>query len=321
MRTENSWRQWAAALSIWTAVSVLILAAGGPAEAAHFGAAVSPNFDRGYKVGLLERLPSPPQLVIFGGSRAQRFDPSYAEELTGLSTFNFAVQNSRPEDVYTMSRLLFWRAPNVRLRCIWALQTSTISDSPLHPGLLAETELTKFLPDDLVREQRRLVASTKGRELPSWNEFTPRGRLLRNTYDFRLDRGVSFATTLSGYLARMVPRAGSSSPYGKARAKKYFERTLRLFNLHGVEPVLVIMPYHPAALAAFRAAGWEAKEDAFVRYLDSLRARYRFRLVDYTDIAAFHGVEDGFYDGAHVTVDNSRRILEQVVTDEPDAFR
>ena len=43
--------------------------------------------------------------------------------------------------------------------------------------------------------------------------------------------------------------------------------------------------------------------------------------MDYTDIAAFHGTEDGFYDGAHVTAENARRILAQAVRDEPGAFR
>jgi hypothetical protein len=119
----------------------------------------------------------------------------------------------------------------------------------------------------------------------------------------------------------MVPKAAAPMPYEQTRAKEYFERTLRLFNLHGVEPVLVIMPYQPDALAAFRAAGWDVKEAAFKMYLDSLRGLYRFRLVDYTDIAAFHGAADGFYDGAHVTAENARRILVQAVKDEPGAFR
>ena len=83
----------------------------------------------------------------------------------------------------------------------------------------------------------------------------------------------------------------------------------------------MIMPYHPTALTAFREAGWEAKEEAFKAYLESLRGRYRFHLVDYTDIASFHGIEEGFYDGAHVTTANSRRILAQVVRDVPQAFR
>jgi hypothetical protein len=310
----------AAVLAAIAAV-LLVLAGPDPAAASHFGAAVTPVYDRGYKVDLLASLARPPELVIFGGSRAQRFEPSVARQLTGLPAFNFAVQNSRPEDVYAMSRLLFWRAPGVRLRCVWALQASSLADSPLHPGLVADDRLTQFLPEYFVREQRGSVVDTEGRELGSDNEFTRRGQLLYNGYDERLDKGVSFATTLSGYLSKMVPKAAGPMAYTQTRAKKYFERTLGLYNLHDVEPVLVIMPYHPTALAAFREAGWDAKEESFKAYLESLRGRYRFHLVDYTDIASFGGTEEGFYDGAHVTSANARRILSQVVRDVPQAFR
>ena len=303
-----------------------LLAAWTPAAgAAHVDAARLSSggvlYDRSYKVDLLERLPSPPELVIFGGSRAQRFEPSVAEDLTGLPAFNFAVQNSRPEDVYAMARLLFWRAPSVKLRCIWALQATTLSDSPLHPGLLAESRLTQFLPGYLVAGQRKVSVSSEGREMQSVDEYSARGQLLHNGYDLRLERGISFENTLFGYLSEMVPRAGVAAPYAQTRAKKYFERTLALFNLHGVEPVLVVMPYHPDALAAFKAAGWDAKEEAFKSYLESLRGRYRFRLLDYTDIATFHGSADEFYDGAHVTAVNARRILVQAAKDAPEAFR
>jgi hypothetical protein len=321
MRIGRAWGWCAAALVTAGAAVLLALAGPDPAAAAHFGAAVTPVYDRGYKVDLLASLARPPQLVIFGGSRAQRFEPAVARELTGLPAFNFAVQNSRPEDVYAMSRLLFWRAPGVRLRCIWALQASSLADSPLHPGLLADDRLTQFLPEYFVRAQRGIVVASEGRELGSDNEFTARGQLLFNGYDQRLDKGISFATTLSGYLSKMVPKAAAPMAYTQTRAKTYFERTLELYNLHDVEPVLVIMPYHPTALAAFREAGWEAKEESFKAYLESLRGRYRFHLVDYTDIASFHGIEEGFYDGAHVTTANSRRILAQVVRDVPQAFR
>ena len=160
-----------------------------PRAARLLGAASRPRTTASYKVDLLERLPAPPELVIFGGSRAQRFEPSFAEKLTGLPAFNFAVQNSRPEDVYAMSRLLFWRAPSVKLRCIWALQATTLSDSPLHPGLLAEPRLTQFLPGYLVAAQRKVSVSTEGREMATDDEYSARGQLLRNGYDLRLERG------------------------------------------------------------------------------------------------------------------------------------
>ena len=133
--------------------------------------------------------------------------------------------------------------------------------------------------------------------MQDYDEYSARGQLLRNGYDARVERGASFESTLLGYLSIMVPRAGSPAPFTQARAKSYFEPTLQLFNLHDVEPVLVIMPYHPAALAAFRAVGWDAKEAAFKTYLDSLHGRYRFHVLDYTDLASFHGDPNAFYDG------------------------
>lgn len=292
-----------------------------PGATARLGAAVDPRYDRTYKCDLLERLPAPPELVIFGGSRAQRFEPSVAERLTGLPAFNFAVQNSRPEDVYAMSRLLFWRAPAVKLRCVWGLQATTLSDSPLHPGLLAEPRLSQFLPGYLVTAQQKVSVPAEGREMGDYDEYSARGQLLRNGYDQRLDRGWSFESVLAGYLSKMVPKAASPMAYTQTRAKTYFERTLQLFNLHDVEPVLVIMPYHPTALAAFREAGWDAKEEAFKAYLESLRGRYRFHLLDYTGLASFHGDAGAFYDGAHVTAANARRILTQAVKDAPGALR
>ncbi len=285
------------------------------------GGVVPPLYDRTYKCDRLELLPAPPELVIFGGSRAQRFEPSVAERLTGLPAFNFALQNSRPEDAYAITRHLFWRAPEVKLRCIWALQVTTLADSPLHPGLLGEERLTRFLPAELVAAQRALGTKSTMPGVQWDHEYSGRGSLLRNSYDQREDRGVGLEESLRIYLARMVPRAATPSAYAQTRARRYFERTLRLFNLHGVEPALVIMPYHPTVLAAFREVGWQAKADAFTEYLRSLEDEYDFHLLDYTEIESFGGTPEDFYDGSHIKSVNARRILGQAVKDAPGAFR
>ena len=303
------------------AIAALFAAWPRPAAAAVLLDAQTPRYDRVYKVGLLEQLPSPPELVIFGGSRAQRFEPSFAEKLTGLPAFNFAVQNSRPEDVYAMSRLLFWRAPSVKLRCIWALQATTLSDSPLHPGLLAEPRLTQFLPGYLVAAAAQGVREQRGpRDAELRRVLGPRAAAAQRLRPAAGARDLSRKHAL-GYLSKMVPKVAGPAPYAQTTAKAYFERTLQLFNLHGVEPVLVVMPYQPTALAAFRAAGWDAKEEAFKTYLESLRGPYRFHVLDYTELASFHGDPNAFYDGAHVTAVNARRILVQAVKDAPQAFR
>jgi hypothetical protein len=285
------------------------------------GGETAPLYDRTLKCDRLERLSQPPGLVVLGGSRAQRFEPSQLERLTGLQTFNFAVQNARPEDAYAITRYLFWRAPDVKLRCIWALQVTTFGDTPLHPGLLAEERLTQFLPDDLVEQQRAADAQVAAHEVSWSDEYSARGALFRNGYDRTEARGIGFDAVMQAYLGRMLPKAAAPSPHEQRRSKRYFERTLRVFNLHGVEPVLVIMPYHPDALTAFRAVGWQAKLDALYAYLWSLQGRYAFRVLDYTEITSFGGTAAGFYDGAHVKRENVRRIVTQIIADVPDAFR
>ena len=292
-----------------------------PAVGLRRGGETAPLYDRTCKCDRLERLSEPPELVVLGGSRAQRFEPSQLERLSGLPAFNFAAQNLRPEDAYAMARYLFWRAPDVKLRCIWAVQVTTFGDTPLHPGLLAEERLTQFLPGDLIAQQRALDADVAAHEVLWSDEYSPRGALLRNRYDRVEERGISFDTVMQTYLGRMMPKAAAPSPHEQRRSKLYFEKTLGLFNVHGVAPVLVIMPYHPEALAAFRAVGWQDKLDALNAYLRSLQGRYAFHLLDYTEIASFGGSADGFYDGAHVKRENARRIVRQVIADAPEAFR
>ena len=155
-----------------------------------------------------------------------------------------------------MARLLFWRAPSVKLRCIWALQATTLSDSPLHPGLLAEPRLTQFLPGYLVAAQRKVSVSSEGREIAGLRRVLG----ARAAAAQRVRRAAGARHLPREHPARLPLHDGPAGgrrprPTPRRARKTYFERTLQLFNLHGVEPVLVIMPYHPTALAAFRAVG------------------------------------------------------------------
>jgi hypothetical protein len=148
------------------------------------------RYDRNYKCDLLEALDDAPRLVVLGGSRAQRFEPSYIRELTGLSAFNFAAQNNRPEDAYAISRYLYSRAPDVKLRCFYAVQATTFSDRTMHPGLLYDERFAQWFPDELVASQKRELGTPKKDRIPSNNRYSPRGCLLYNSYDEKLERGL-----------------------------------------------------------------------------------------------------------------------------------
>ena len=88
-------------------------------------------------------------------------------------------------------------------------------------------------------------------------------------------------------------------------------RTVRLFNAWGVRPVIVLTPVHPAFLRAIGHFGWNRRHSDVLRLLRGLRGR--FTLLDASRMSSFGGRPDGFYDGVHMRVENTRRLAAWVV--------
>ena len=280
------------------------------------------GFDKSFKADLIDELPAPPELVVFGGSRATRFEPSYFTSLTGLSTFNGAVQCFRPEDAWAFSSYLYARAPDVRLHCVIALQTRTFHDDTLRGGLLYDERLASAFPDALVARQKAALGEPPVKELLGVNRFLARGYLVRNRYDVARERpGYSFESNLDLYIRRLLPNHSWTGPLADARSRRYFEKTMRLYNDHDVTPLIVVMPYQPRVLRAFREAGFQKHLDRLAAYLRDAGTRCRFRVLDLTDIRTFGGSSTEFYDGAHVTRENAHRIARYAVRTAPECFR
>ncbi len=281
--------------------------------------ALVPVYDRTFKADLLDSLETPPELIVFGGSRAMRFEPSHIRRLTGLSAFNFAAAHGRVEDAYAVSSYLFSKAPDLELHCFFAVQVGNFRDAQLSPGLLWDPRLSQWLPAELLREQQELVGKPEARGVPSTSRFSDRGYLLYNGYDARVEEGVPLRGILNVYIERLLPKVAAPGAV-QTRSRRYFEKLIRLYNDHGMTPAIVVMPYHPVVLEAFREVGWQAKHDRLIDYFTGLQETCDFRVLDYTELASFGGRAKYFYDGSHVTKENSRLIFEQAVRDAPECF-
>ena len=280
------------------------------------------GFDKSFKADLIDELPAPPELVVFGGSRATRFEPSYFASLTGLSSFNAAVQCFRPEDAWAFSSYLYAKSPDTRLRCVIALQTRTFHDDTLRAGLLYDKRLASAFPRGLIASQKAALGKPPVRDLLGVNRFLARGYLVRNRYDVARERpGYSFAKHLDLYVKRLLPNHRWTGPLADARSREYFEKTVQLYNDHDVVPLIIVMPYQPRVLRAFRAAGFQKHLDRLAAYLRGAQTRCRFRVLDLTEIRTFGGSSRGFYDGAHVTRANAHRITRYAVGAAPECFR
>ncbi len=282
-----------------------------------------------YKADLLERLAEPPQLIFFGGSRSERFDPAHARKATGLSAFNFAVTNGRPEEAWAVASWLLDRSPRTRLRWVWGVQPSTLWDRQLDPGLLQDARFAPYFPHSLLYEQ--LAALTPGpsptTSFLDRRRYSADGLLLWNTYDAKRARGLTLEESLNRYVAKTVARmekvsaSGGVSSRGPSRARAYFVKTLKLLNDHGTTPVIVLMPVHPQVLATMRAHGWSQSRGRLLDYLLSLQEQYSFAVVDLTDIGSFSGDAGGFYDGVHITRENADRAIDRVAAAAQSALK
>jgi len=280
-----------------------------------------------FKADLVNKLARPPQLIFIGGSRCERFDPSYAGRRTGLRAFNLAFSNSHPEGAWALANWLHDRRPGVRLRWVWGVNSATFSDRDLDPALLQDQRFSWYFDDALLHTQRTLLPQTAD-QMPQGSRLDRRryernGLMLWNTYDRYLEIGGTLDKSLDRYIATATAKmknAGGGGD-GRSRSRVYFEKTLRLLNDHGTTPVIVAMPIHPRVLAALRPYGRERSHARFLAYLHGLEMRYHLRVVDLSELSSFGGDPDGFYDGVHVTRENSDRVIDALVERAGDVLR
>lgn len=281
--------------------------------------------DRSYKLDLIVATDKAPQLLIFGGSRAQRFDPQYFEEVTGLRTFNAAFSNGRPVDAWAITRFCLQRRPKVRLRCFWAVQPSLFQDKPLDPGMVQDQRLSRALDQETVDDAAAEQIATMYEERPAlWTppSYSADGRLIYNYYDYLEAKGRTLDTAIRQWVSLMQSRQRTTAFKRTTWSpnQRYFARTLALLNSFGVRPVVVIMPTHPLAIELLGEEQWKKQQDRLQEGLADMATRYDFALLDYSRIESFGGDPANFYDGVHVKAANARRIVDAAWRDAGDAL-
>jgi len=283
---------------------------------------VSRGGDRSFKCDVAQEMPEVPRVVVFGGSRGLRMDPATIRRRTGLTAFNFAFHNGRPEDAWAVTDWLIDSHPDKPPAVIWCMQSTTLIDMPMAPGLIVDERLSQAFPQALIDAKMDWALRQPESNLLSGRRYGFDGMLWWNSYDQKRKAGVTLQQSLTRYLdAEMLAKAGNGEIPHDTRAMAYFTRTLGLLNAHDIKPLIVIMPYHPRALSAFMSVGWGVKQRWLRSYLSKLHGDYDFKVLNCLQIGSFGGSPDGFYDGAHLTVENSRRLIRYCIRMAPSCFR
>jgi hypothetical protein len=282
----------------------------------------SRGVDRSFKADLYEEMARVPRVLVFGGSRSLRMDPATIKQRTGLVSFNFGFHNGRPEDAWAVTDWVLDEHPDKPPTVIWCIQSTTLMDVPMAPGLITDERLSQAFPKSLVDAKMAWAMKQPKRNILSGRRFDYDGMLLWNGYDTKRKNGLTLQASLSGYLdAKMLAKAGNHKLPHNTRAMAYFTRTIRLLNKYKIKPLIVVMPYHPRVLSAFYSVGWGVKQRWLMNYLGNLQRHMDFKVLNCLKLSTFGGSPDGFYDGSHLTAGNSRRLIRYLVAHAPSCFK
>jgi hypothetical protein len=304
-----------------------------------FGVGIFPprvNQDRSTKADLLAGLQEPPELLIYGSSRAWTVEAARLEQATGLRTFNAAVTAGRPADAYVFTEVVHDRWPEAKPDFLWLLDVEAFLRGPLPPSLLAESRFSRYLPwraksaaqlNELgwlaswtglqasyevwkkhpTREKVR--ASWLKRISPDGTVKTPSSSEARATAK-KLARWTEETVAQYRSFARLDPEA-----------ETYVEKTLQLFASWSGAGVVVLTPTQPEVLTAAQRAGWRLRHAETLRLLEQAQEQYDFAIVDMTSIASFGGDPAGFFDATHMTTENQRKMIDAALSRAGDRLR
>ena len=286
--------------------------------------AAASEHSRYLKRYLVTRPAANPQIVIYGGSRSQRAEPSYLQDLTGITGFNAGASCSQPTDVLAFSSFLHARNPGQRQFPLWYLSIEVFRKRDLFFYEL----LT--MPDMMAQIPSEFKAGIKPRPPLSWHppsslkypdgtEWRPDGSLKVSHYDLALaggaqrddlvaDRAQQFVTNYNDF-TRLLPNE-----------KRVFETTLARWNRWQWIPVILLPPYSDELLPVLKAHGWDARHRETLAYLADLHETYRFVVIDFSNVDAFGGNSDDLLDGIHCNTRLSRLMLKKVVEKAGAAF-
>ena len=291
--------------------------------------------DRRAKLDLIDRLSSPPELVVLGNSRARQADPAFLEELTGLRHgFNAAVTDGRAADTWAFLRYLDHR-PLPGRAYVWFVD-QWLGDDTVNPVTRADARTSPFVGGraapartagtlreyasiDAVEASARVIrACVEHGGCPSGTHFEANGSFVRR---YRVAATPAFlrrsiANQLPGASKR--PRSPTFASYWRSLGR--FRQILGWMNDHGSTPVLVVDPIHPTLLAAYERWGFPRRQRG-LRALALLHRRYRFVVVDTTELSSFGGSPDGFTDARHLDERNMQKVLRHVVASSGDVLR
>ena len=240
-------------------------------------------------------------------------------EPTGVTGFNLALQNGRPEDAWAFTDYVRRLFPGARPRLLWFVHVEAFRRQGLSLGLIEDQRFARAFPKALIRganERRPTRGSAIRAEELGATSFGPDGVVFKNRYDRGRRRGIRSTRGMDVVHREVSGEVRGSAPALDSRAALYFEKTVALANRLGRRPRHRAHAERiPGMLGGDQGIGWQERHDRWSRYLDGVVPQARASgSIDLSELSSVPGASGtAYYDGIHVQRVNARRILDEVV--------
>lgn len=269
-----------------------------------------------------------PEVVLLGSSRTMKFRPQLVEELTGERAFNAAVSGGVPQDAWLFTQLLDERQGDDFPHLVWGLDADAFRDKQLRDGLSTDPRMARFVPWSeraairiaslgALTELQTLEATIDSLRAGGRSDRFEGRRFSRDGFQL-FSRTWERRDVLRNRAIRRQTTSYANFVFGRdawdgveAEPLREFRQVVQLANRRGDVPTIFLTPYHPIAEQQLAEHDLAGRREQVLDRIRRLREsdELRFELVDLSDLAAFDGDPDQFYDGVHMTPENTDRVL------------
>jgi hypothetical protein len=292
------------------ALLAVAVALGGAAAA---GSAPRGPTDRSAKLDLIGKLKRGPEILILGDSRGRQAEPSLLQRLTGHTGFNAAVTGGSAPDAWVFTRYAADRFPGQKRRYIWFV-SSGLTTNIADPRMEADPRGRRYLLEVAPYLSSQVID-------PPWatdTRYRADGSLPDEQSPPSAAQVKEVKAEAAAVVAQLRLHPPVAPPFDPARFR-LFEHLLAYVNGRGERPVIVFNPVYPTILAELEKDGDPLSTASFA-YLQTLRQRYDFVVVDCRDSRKWGGSDDDWTNPTHVDRANMRRMLRYVVTHSDGAL-
>jgi hypothetical protein len=283
--------------------------------------------DRSIKLDLIEKLKTNPQVVVLGSSRSRQAEPSFIDKLTGLkSGFNAGVTGGNASDAWVMIRNIAARFPHGKRTYLWFVDYPLASNG-INPQLAEDprsrayldgrstrfslADVGTYLGFDTTKESYRVVKACLEGHCHGRLQYNPDGSIKASDLKFLPEDAPSLQQAVAQKLAAVRHQPRTLPPY-TPKQLSFFEQALGWMNAHGATPVIVLNPVYPSVYRLLQERHSQREKEALAE-LHKLQQKFRFVVVDCSNISKWGGKARDFNNATHVNRRNMRRMLRYVV--------